>query len=295
MARYITDLAVSTCFQEEEGLKRTGFTKVKGNLNEGTGAGNSNFLWYKKGEKARAITRVQVTYKDEMETSMETFTKIEQNINTGTTGNPIYMWFSRAVGEFDIPIVDVVVTTKTQDEVSLLTTRSVWEKVGCNLNLGAGGNYVYAWMKREKSFYICDVTATKTYDHDQELFSTGYTRVDVSTNLGSLGQVDVFIWYRKTSDQGRALSALNISTTDDQYGGLQRQGYQVVDTNLNENTGGSPVYLWYKSVPGQGTVQGLILLLDWRSVELFEQAGINVIRKNLNAGNDGSMIYLCDV
>ncbi|KAK7899298.1 hypothetical protein WMY93_020151 [Mugilogobius chulae] len=279
--------------QEEDVLKTQGFTQINVNLNEGTGAANKNFLWYKKGEKALAITRVQVTYNRQMESSMKEFTMIDKNINTGTSGGPLYMWFSKAVGEFDIPIMDVAVTTETQDEVSHLTARGMWENVDCNLNLGAGGNYVYAWMKRENPFYICDVTATTTYDNHQELFSKGFTRVDISTNLGALGQ-DVFIWYRKTSDSGKGLSALNISTNPEQYEELKRQGYHVVDVNLNENTGPS-VYLWYNSVPGQRKVQGLFLLLDWRSADTYKKSGINVIERNLNTGKQGDTIYLCDV
>lgn len=296
MARYITALEVSTNYEEEQTLEKNGFTKINVNLNEGTQAANNVFLWFQKGDKL-PVTRVQVSFSQEMEVGLEKsqFIKIPKDLNTGTTGEPLYMWYSRTTGSHDVPIVDVNVTVSASSEANRLTARGVWEEVSCNLNLGNGGNFVYAWVKRDKPIYICDITATNTYDQDRNLLSSGYTRVDVNTNLGADGGAEVFIWYRKTTDETNSLSDLNISINQTQYAEIQGESFEVVNINLNENTSGSAVYLWYKKEADLGKVRGMVLLLNKNAVKTYKDAGIKVIERNLNTGNRGEMIYMCYV
>ncbi|XP_055013371.1 uncharacterized protein LOC129410095 [Boleophthalmus pectinirostris] len=294
MAPVITALDVSTNTEEEKELQAKGFHKIPTNLNEGIPGADNIYLWYQKGDQP-AVTRVQVTFNKEMEVGLKDYVKIEKNLNSGTTGVPIYMWYSRAAGTYDVPIVDVTVTAQASSEANYLTARGVWEQVTCNLNLEAGGNYVYAWLKRQKPIYICNVTATNTYDRDVTLFNNGYTRVDVNTNLRAEGGTEVFIWYRKTTDEESSLSALNISTNDKEYEDMQKAGFKLVDVNLNENTSGDRVYLWRKTEPDLDKVRGLVLLLNMNAVDSYKAAGINVIERSLNTGNRGATIYMCHV
>lgn len=293
---YITEIQVSISSADESHYEASGFTKINMNLNTGAG-GNNIFLWVKKGQRGQAITRVQVTFNENMEVALKkaSYTKIEKNLNEGTTGGPIYMWFSRATGEYDVPVIDFNVTKSANSEANLLTAGGVWEEVSCNLNLGNGGEYVYAWMKREQPIFICDVNASNGYDSDQQLLSDGFTRVDVNTNMEATGGDEVFIWYRKTTDFSKSLSDLSISTNPQQEKEANDDGFEKVDVDLNENTSGGAVYLWSKKETGVKSVRALVLLQNMTGVATYQRYGVKVIKRNLNEGNRGAKIYLCHV
>ncbi|CAL1579218.1 unnamed protein product [Knipowitschia caucasica] len=283
---FITGLHVSINFDEKKLLESKGFQQITKNLNEGIAGANSIYLWYKKGDTA-PITRVQVSFNEEMAVKLTGYHKIDKNLNTGTSGKPLYMWFSKTTGDYDVPITDIVVTVDPNSEVAQLTTS--------DLNLGTRGKFVYAWLKRERPIYICDVTATATYGQDLSLFSKGYTRVDVNTNMGTRGGAEVFIWYRKTINKELSLVALDVSINQEQAEKLKQLNYNMVGVNLNENTSGSDVYLWFQTKPKLDRVRGLVLLRNSDAVEVYKRGRVTVVERSLNAGNHGDIIYMCFV
>ncbi|XP_031151321.1 uncharacterized protein LOC116046981 [Sander lucioperca] len=286
---YISQLDVSINEAEEQELQSQGFKKIYVDLNKGSG-GNYIYLWYKKGSVP--ITRVQFTFNDDMAVGLikAGYTKIDKDLNAGAGGDFIYLWYFRGSGEFHTPIVEIDVTTDENSEAGKFTTG--WEKSACDLNRNAKGNWIYAWVKREKQTYICDVSATDSYGSDPDYYKAGYIRVDEDTNRGA-GGAYVFIWYRQTTDPKRALTDLNISTNDLEFQSLQQQGYTSVSVNLNEGTGGNKVYLWYKKDGVTKPIKAMSLLLNPAAVPVYEKAGIAVIKRNLNTGTDGSTEYLC--
>ncbi|XP_032398374.1 uncharacterized protein si:dkey-30j10.5 isoform X1 [Etheostoma spectabile] len=286
---YISDLAVSIDEADENQLISQGFKKINVNLNQGAG-GNKIYLWYKNGSEQ--ITRVQFSFNQAMAEglSIAGFTKIEKNLNAGSGGDYIYLWFSRKSGDYHTPIVEIDVTDNPDGEAFKFTNS--WEKSACDLNRKTGGNLIYAWVKREKQTYICDVSATDSYGSDTDYFLEGYIRVDEDTNRGANGAY-VFIWYRQTTDPQLALTDLKISTNNDEYDSLQKQAYSIVSVDLNEGTGGNQVYLWYKKQGSNNPIQAMSLLLNLDAVPVYENAGIPVIKKSLNTGNNGRTEYLC--
>ncbi|XDV16158.1 hypothetical protein PO909_015988 [Leuciscus waleckii] len=290
MATYITELDVSTDQAEEQHLQSNGFKKININLNQGAG-GKTIYLWYKNGP-AKPITRVQFTFNDGMASGLieAGYKKIDKNLNAGTRGDVIYLWYFRGSGEFNTPIVKIDFTTDAEGEANKF--KDGWEKSACNLNRHAGGNLIFAWVKREKQTYICNVSATDSYESDDSYYDNGYIRVDENTNR-SAGGADVFIWYRQTTDPKRALTDLNISTNDIEYQTLQQQGYTSVSVNLNEKTNGPPVYLWHNNDDSAKPIQAMSLLLNIHAVQVYKKAGVSVIERNLNTGNAGSTEFLC--
>ncbi|XP_033999300.1 uncharacterized protein LOC117493015 [Trematomus bernacchii] len=286
MSCYISELDVSLNEAEEGELTNRGFKKINIDLNKGSG-GNFIYLWYKNGSEA--ITKVQVSFNDEMADGLTKacYTKIDKDLNAGAGGSPLYLWFFKGSGEFDTPIVDISVTTDAANEAEKFA--SGWQRVACDLNRGAGGNWIHLWLKREKQTYICDVDATDSYGSDMDLFQNGYIRVDEDTNRGA-GGAYVFIWYRQTTDPEKALENLQVSITEDQYLEYQQQNYQSVDVDLNKGTGGNKVILWYKK--RSNPIKAIGLLVNQDAVKEYPEAGIKLIMGNLNAGNKGNVEHL---
>ncbi|XP_044185531.1 uncharacterized protein LOC122965486 isoform X3 [Thunnus albacares] len=284
---YITHLDVSLNTDEEQNLQVQGYLKINVNLNKGAG-GNNIYIWYSKEHEAPSITRLQVTFNNDMAVGLikAGYTKINKDLNAGAAGDHIYLWYFRGQTEYDTPIVDIDVTTDAESGGRKF--RFGWERLACDLNRCVCGNWIYAWVKREKQTYICDVTATDSYGSDADLLQAGYIRVDEDTNKGA-GGAFVFIWYRQTTDPKRALKALQISTTNTQYQQLQQQNYTSVSVNLNEGTGGHPVYLWFKQ-EGSRPIKAITILVNLAAVEVYVKAGVKVIKRDLNGGKT---VYLC--
>ncbi|KAI2644471.1 putative inactive dual specificity protein phosphatase-like [Labeo rohita] len=286
----ITKLNVSTSKDEEEILAAQGYQFINVNLNQGAG-GNQVLLWYKKERGNRPVTRIQFSFKDSMKSGLADagYELVNKDLNAGVRGNHIFLWYFYGSTEFDIPIVNLQVTTDAKEEPALL--QDGWERLGCDLNRNAGGNFIYLWVKREKLSYICEITASVDFDSDKHLFELGYTRVDEDTNRGSRGN-NVFLWYRCTTDKHKALTALNISTSLQEEAKLQAEGFKKLSVNLNKGTSGKDVYAWHKKEGRESQIQAMLLLINPKAWNEYQKAGINFVEKNLNDGNNGWKIYL---
>ncbi|XP_033987412.1 uncharacterized protein LOC117483261 [Trematomus bernacchii] len=289
MTNYITALQVSIDEAEEQMLQAEGFTKINVDLNKGAG-GNHIYLWYKRG--SCPITKVQVSFSNEMADGLINagYTKIDKCLNAGAAGSHLYLWYFHGSGENDVPIVDISVTADAHNEAAKF--KFGWERVACDLNRRACGNWIHVWLKREKQTYICEVTATDSFGSDSDYFKDGYIRLDEDTNKAA-GGAFVFIWYRQTTDPKKALKDLKVSITDNQYQEYQQQNYKSVSVNLNEGTNGHSVYLWYKKKGCNNPIKTIALLVNIALIPEYEKAGLNVVKRSLNEGNCGCFEHLC--
>ncbi|XP_037616495.1 uncharacterized protein LOC119482735 [Sebastes umbrosus] len=294
MAGYITHIRVHQHGADEKSLNSQSFKKINVNLNKGTER-KASHLWFKKGNDDPPITRIQLTFNDEMSVGLikAGYKKLPDPIIPAPGADPIYIWFFQGSGEYHTPIVELDFTSTAEEEAKKF--QEGWEKVACDLNRRAGGSWVYMWVKREKPTFICDVAVTDSFKSDEEYFRKGYMRVDEDARRG-VGRGNTFIWYRQTTDPYRALSDLKVSTTECEFQALQQQEYQPVNLNFNEWIGSHPMYLWYKREEAGKSIKpikAITLVLDPAAVPVYKKAGIPVIEKNFNAGTKGHAEYLC--
>lgn len=289
-AQQITKLNVSTCKGEEETLAAQGYQLINVNLNQGI-CGNQVFLWYKKECGNRPVTRIEFSFCDRMKNGLAEagYEQVNRDLNAGVGGDHIFLWYFYGSTEYDIPIVKLTASTDAKEEPALM--QDGWERLGCDLNRNAGGNFIYLWVKREKPSYIKEIKATADFYSDKQMFELGYTRVDEDTNRGAGGDY-VFLWYRRTTDKKQALTALNISTSRQEMENLQNEGYKMLTVNLNKGTCGNNVYAWDKKEGCESQIQAMVLLISSKACDEYQKAGFNFINKNLNDGNNGWKIYI---
>ncbi|TNN84982.1 hypothetical protein EYF80_004636 [Liparis tanakae] len=201
------------------------------------------------------------------------YTQIAKDLNAGAGGDNIYLWYHRGSGEYDTPIVDI-------------------NRLSCHLNLNTGGSWIHFWVKRAEQTYICDITATDSYRSDNDLFQTRYIRVDENTNRGAGGSED-FIWYRQTTDPKRALTDLQVSTSEAEMFAFQQQGYTCVSVNLSGEGSGQLVYVWYKKGGPSNPIKAIAVLVNSALIPAYIKAGLTVIDKDIDAGCDCFSDYLC--
>jgi len=53
------------------------------------------------------------------------------------------------------------------------------------------------------------------------------------------------------------------------------------------------MYLWYKREGSNGPIKAVNLLLNMNAVQAYEEAGVTVIKNNLNTGIKGRTELLC--
>ncbi|MEQ2166284.1 hypothetical protein GOODEAATRI_026374 [Goodea atripinnis] len=254
--------------------------------------GNTIYLWYKTSE-CSAITRIQFSFTDKMKEGLvaEGYHKVDKNLNPGNHGSPIYLWFYKGSSQYDVPIVDLRLSSDAAEDARYV--QPLWERLPCDLNRRAAGKWIYLWVKRETQTYICDIDATSDSALDANLFNQGYIRMDEDTNRGACGAY-VFLWYRQTTDSQNAIKDLQVSITKEDKESYMNQNYDQVQTNLNEGTKGTPVYVWYKKNDcSRDPIKIVTLILDPDAVQPYEKAGVDVIQNNLNEGNSGFREYLC--
>lgn len=289
---HITDIEVSLDEAQESQLRARGFIKINVDLNKGA-RGNYIYIWYKKG-CGPAVTGIQITFMDQMSEGLikAGYHKIDKDLNAGAGGDFIYLWYCKDSQQYNIPIVDLDVTVDAADEAEKF--KNGWESPACDLNRNTKqkGNWIYLWLKREKTTYICDITASAGFE-GSDLLNDGYIRLDEDTNRGG-GGAYVFVWYRLTTDTKKAIRELQVSTSDADYQAFQIQGYTPVNQDLNQGTGGNPVFLWYKKDNSCKTpIMNVTLIANAAAKQVYEQVGIEVIDKNLNTRNRGNVLYLC--
>lgn len=288
--KQITKLNVSTSKDEEEILSAQGYQLINVDLNEGTG-GKQVFLWYKTECGNKPVTRIQFSFFNNMKSGLADagFTLVNRDLNAGVCGDHIFLWYFCGSTEYDNPIVQLTVTKDAREEPALL--QDGWERVGCDLNRKAEGNFIYLWVKREKPSYICEITASVDFTSDKHLFELGYTRVDEDTSRGAGGNY-VFLWYRRTTDRTKALTALDVSISRQEETNLQSKGFKKVAVNLNKGTSGHDVYAWHIKEGCESQIQAMVLLINCKAWIEYQKAGINFVDRNLNVGNKGWEMYI---
>lgn len=296
MSQYITSIGGSRNEAEEKELQAQGFCKI--DLKQESFR-NAVLLWSKKSKKQQGelpITRFQVSFNDEMSEGLikAGYTKAVEFV---TPEGAVVLWYFCGTTLHDIPIVEMDVSSTPDEEI--VKIKEGWEKVGCNVSdvIGRSG---YLWIKREKPTYICDVTATNSYDKDAELFQEGYIRIDETTNTIFSGFKSTnFLWYRLSTDAKSAILDLKISANTDEYQQYLQQGYTLTDVNLNNGTGGRTVFLWHKEEEcefpekDQTHVTTMLLFHHKFVIHMLQNAKVNVNEKNINEGNCGAERFLC--
>ena len=82
----------------------------------------------------------------------------------------------------------------------------------------------------------------------------GFTRIDFNLNSG-VGGASVYLWFKRYDPAGppegkEAITHLNISTNAQEELHFKQSGYTKLEGSLNEQAGGSDVFIWYKKSSG---------------------------------------------
>ncbi len=218
---YISEVTIATGEDAITTLESKGYSVLFQGMNLVSSDGATVYLGYKKGteaitdfvvstQKSNTITYGGVSYKSVSSVSL----------NEGTSGTPIYLYFTKDASAGDkITSLDTVSGFTEKDEVvSLRNDGSSPVRMNdgtlANLDKGIDGNELYLLMYRSSSVkrYISDayiVSGSSKAEAVNSAASKGcdyYLEHDMST-----GDTVTYIAYQRTADKNQAITKLEVN------------------------------------------------------------------------------------
>ncbi len=154
-----------------------------------------------------------------------------------------------APGEMNISLQKTVEQAVIEDIIVLNAGRknkleipAGYEKVGGDLNEGAGGDYIYFAVKRgtDASKAISGL-AVVSGKNDKVSAPAGFQRIDMDLNKGAGGRYIYLCIRRGTQDVIHDVKVVTASKANPPA----PEGYTMIPQDLNEKAGGKYIYLCY--------------------------------------------------
>ncbi|XP_036454025.1 uncharacterized protein LOC118826985 [Colossoma macropomum] len=240
---------------------------------------------------AQAITELQVsTNRDEEDKFKKDFTKVDGNLNSGTSGPEVFLWYKK---EGNKPVTRIQFSFRTEMDHAL--DASGFKKIQKNINIGTNGDAIFLWYMSgttSSDIPIVDLKVTTIVQDESRLFRSGWERLGCDLNRSNRGD-PVNLWVkRNTTSYIHDISA-SLSFAEDKS--LFDQGYICVDedTNRDVKPPGSAVFLWYRhSTFPDNCITDIEVSLNKDQENKLEKNGYIKVNENLNAGTNGDPVYL---
>ncbi|XP_019209287.1 uncharacterized protein LOC109198108 [Oreochromis niloticus] len=239
------------------------------------------------------ITELQVSWNedDEEKFTKEGFSKIPVNLNKGTGGNTIYLWYKKGTGSG----ISTIQFSFSQEMTNGLFEAG-YTKIPKNLNEGAGRDEIYLWYsKSEKNVPIVDIDVTEDADAEAQKFKDGWERLACDLNRNAGGNlIYLFVKREKQTYISEIMTTVDCSGDGDKF----KNGYIRVDENTNrgakERGSTTPtIFLWYRlSTFPKDAYRDLKVSTNQSECEMYEQKGYKKVEQNLNEGTGGNKVYL---
>lgn len=123
-----------------------------------------------------------------------------------------------------------------------VSTPSGYTKIDVDLNMGAGGNYIYACVKRGGNADNA-ITGLAVVEGKKASAPAGFEKIDVDLNEKAGGKY--LYLCKKRGGGGKALEDVTAVYGDNANVDVP-SGYTKLDRDLNEKAGGKYIYLCYK-------------------------------------------------
>lgn len=123
-------------------------------------------------------------------------------------------------------------------------TKSGFTLIDVDLNLNAGGEYVYLFYAKDAGSSIGHVAITI----GEGSSVTGYTAISTDLNLNAGGE-EVYLHYK--GNDSNPIRDVTVTTTTTPYVDGSGRTFAVIETDLNERAGGTTLYLQYLDYYGK--------------------------------------------
>ena len=254
---YITDVKlIGGSLNEVNALKATykkqGWTVVESNLNGGAG-GDYIYLCYKTSKKAVSeyITALYLSsgsnpVSNTIKVNGRTYTlcpyeggshfkSVKGDLNSNCGGDDIHIYYTKDVFDDSRAIYDVKFNATSKGAICKDSSSTPYD-----LNKGAGGNDIFMHVSS-----IANKTQGENTNQTTKPNSDNTKKSDNTSKPSDTSTSDKEAQYRCITDVKLIGGSLNeVNALKATY---KKQGWTIVESNLNEGTGGDYIYLCYKT------------------------------------------------
>ncbi|XP_049326465.1 uncharacterized protein LOC111191005 [Astyanax mexicanus] len=188
-----------------------------------------------------AVIEISTGPQDEEKFRKEHYTKVQGDLNSGTSGKPMFIWYKK---ESLSSINRIQFSFRPEMEAGL--TAAGFKKVNRNLNARTKGDQIFLWYMSgttEFDVSIVDLRVTISVTDEPVLFKSGWERLGCNLNLGVAGD-PVYLWVKRNKQTYisdiRGSESFTLDT--DNF----NTGFFRVDQNTNGGAKSTPVFLWYQ-------------------------------------------------
>ncbi|KAK9703123.1 Phosphatase dcr2 [Basidiobolus ranarum] len=213
----------------------SGYQKVAININEGTSKPKRYLAYTNTLTSSAPIQNILVKLGTSPH-ALDGYRNYEFNLNEGVGEKATLFYQPKVEEETLVPISDIAV--EACDSANCV--KAGWIRSDHDLNINAGGKFVYLFYKQENTnSYVNDIKAST------QTSIAGYERIATDLNAGTKGQ-PVYLFYKKGTDQ--PIYSVTFESGKDL---VDPFGYVKIDQDLNVGTGADEVYLYYRNKPIQ--------------------------------------------
>ncbi|XP_037387459.1 uncharacterized protein LOC119261812 [Pygocentrus nattereri] len=227
--------------------------------------------------------QISVSEEEEIQLNNDGFTRVDGNLNSGTTGPDVFLWYKKGGNN---PVTRIQSSYRIEMNEGL--TASGFTSVDKNIN--TTGHPIKLFYKSDpiaQDFWIVDLKVTTRQREQAALFLSGiWERLGCNLNRNNGGD-PVYIWVRRREKTYICDITATVGFNSDIH--LFNEGYIRMDEDTNQ---GGPdraaVFIWYRR--SNDYTQGITGFQV--SVNDEEKVGFTKVDTDLNFGTTENRVYL---
>ncbi|XP_076737475.1 uncharacterized protein LOC143415999 [Maylandia zebra] len=234
------------------------------------------------------ISELQVSLNkaEEFEYQEQGFIKIFVNLNEGTKGSPVYLWYKKG----NVAITRIQISFNNEMTKGLIDTG--FHKIEKNLNEGAGGDNIYLWYYKGSLKYDVPITElhVSTQAAEEPNFFWVWEKLACDLNHGAAGNwIHLWVKREKTTYICDIKATSKFEGDDDNF----KDGYIRVDENTNRGAGGPYIFIWYRQTTDPKDAIGQLgISTNNDESKILQAQGYQIVNQDLNEGTKGTEVYL---
>lgn len=240
--------------------------------------------------KMSYITELKVSLKVEQHSDLRAqgYISVPGNLNQGTSGNKIHLWYKRGGGKKITRI-----QLSFDNEMTNGLKSAGYNKLEENLNAGAGGDTIYLWHysgSSENDIPIVDLHVTTEVEAEAEMFGLGWERVACDLNRNTRGK-GIYLWVMR--EKPTYICEIKATAKFNGDENNFNNSWIRVDENTNRGAEGVPVFIWYRqSHESSSAITSMNISINDQEYSELDSNGYERVKQDLNQGSQGNKIFL---
>ncbi|XP_065118408.1 uncharacterized protein [Paramisgurnus dabryanus] len=236
------------------------------------------------------ITKLNVSCSKEEEETLgkQGYQFINVNLNEGTSGNRVLLWFKKECGQSPVTRIQF----SFNDQMKSGLADAGYELINRDLNAGVSGDHIFLWYfygSTECDIPIVDLAMSKDAREEPALLQNGWERLGIDLNRNAGGNF-IYLWVQRAKPSYIREITATVDFTSDKH--MFELGYTRVDEDTNRGGRGNYVFLWYRrTTDKKQALTALEVSTSLQEQVKLQKEGYTILSVDLNKGTSGEAVY----